>query len=167
MASSHAGGSGVARIVAEMSVESALADRYSLWRQLLCEDFGYQEQAPGRLPRSRNEFVLRAVRPGFLPVEPVTVEIRETWRIGTDSWLGIDLHGCFLLAASWHAQVVAGQGDEGSERLDVDRTKSQELWVHRHPLGEPNQIREPAAPLKHPDAWVQHVEELIAEHYGY
>jgi len=166
MASSHVGGSGVGRIVAEMSVESALADRYSLWWHLLCEDFGYQEQAPGRSPRSRNEFVLRAVRPDFASVQPVTVEIRETWRNGTDFELGIDLHGCFLLAASWHAQIVAGQGDEGSERLDVDRTKSPDLRVHRHPLGEPNRIREPAAPLKHPDAWVQYVEQLVAKRYG-
>jgi hypothetical protein len=30
-----------------MSVESALADRYSLWWRLLCEDFGYREEAPG------------------------------------------------------------------------------------------------------------------------
>lgn len=150
-----------------MSVKSALADRYSLWLRLLCEDFGYQEQALGRSPRSGNEFVLRAVRPGFGPVHPVTVEIHETWRTGSDSEFGIDLHGCFLLAASWHAQVVAGRGDEGSERLDVDRTKGSGLRVHRHPLGEPNHVREPAAPLKHPDAWVQHLEELIAERYGY
>jgi hypothetical protein len=150
-----------------MSVESALADRYSLWWRLLCEDFGYWEEAPGRSPRSRNEFVLRTMRPGFDPVQPVVVEVRETWQMGPDLELGIELHGCFLLTASWHAQIVANQGDGGSERLDVDRTKSTDLWVHRHLLGEPNEVRQRAAPLKHPNAWVQHIERLIAEHYGY
>lgn len=152
---------------ADMSVESALADRYSLWLRLLCEDFGYHEEAPVRPPRSRNELAFRAVRPRFAPVESVSVEIRETWRFGRDLELGIDLHGCFLVAASWHAQVVVAQGDEGGERLDVDRTKSRDLWIHRHPLGHPNHVRQQAAQLKHPDAWVQHLEELIAAHYGY
>lgn len=150
-----------------MSVESALADRYSLWLQLLCEDFGYEAEASARPPRSRDELVIRAVRPGLYPAEPVSVEVRETWQMGPDFELGIELHGCFLRAASWHAQIVADQGDEGSERLDVDRNKSSDLWVHRHPLGQPNDVRDPAAPLKHPDAWVKHLEDLVAEHYGY
>jgi hypothetical protein len=41
------------------------------------------------------------------------------------------------------------------------------LIVHRHPLGEPNHVRLPAAPLRHPNAWVQQLEELLAAHYGY
>ncbi|MGC9222021.1 MAG: hypothetical protein ACP5H2_11855 [Solirubrobacteraceae bacterium] len=149
-----------------MSIESVLADRYRLWFRLLCEDFGYEEQPPRQGPRSRNELVLRAVRPGFAPVEPVSVEIREAWQLGRDPELGTDAQGCFLVSASWHAQIVGRQGDEGGERLDVDRTHRRELWIRRHPLGEPNDVRLPASRLKHPNAWLQHLEEVIAEHYG-
>jgi hypothetical protein len=150
-----------------MSVESALANRYALWHRVLCDDFGYEEVAPVRPPRSENELVIRAVRPPFEPVEAVAIDVRETWLPGDDPDLGLALHGCFLTISSWHAQVNIETGTAGAERLDVDRNKSPGVRIHRHPLGESNDVREPAAPLKHPDAWVQHLEEVIAQYYGY
>jgi hypothetical protein len=150
-----------------MTVASALADRYAMWHALLCEDYGYEETEPVRPPSSAYELALRAVRPAWPPVQAVVFDVRETWLPGADPELGLTLHGCFLATSAWHAQVLAGAGAEGAERLDVDRSKPPELWVHRHPLGQPNDIRVPAAPLKHPDAWVLHIEELVATHYGY
>jgi hypothetical protein len=51
----------------------------------------------------------------------------------------------------------------GADRLDVDRRKPRELMVHRHPLGEPNDSRVPAAPLVAPERWIEHVEALILD----
>jgi hypothetical protein len=151
----------------DMSVDSVLTERYALWRQILCDDFGYEETSPGRLPGSIFELALRAVRPAFPPVQPVVVEIHETWLAGDDPELGLVMYGCFLAVASWHAQVVPSAGDIGAERLDVDRRKPVKLRVHIHPLGSQNDVRLPAAPLRHPEAWVQRIEETIAAHYGY
>lgn len=95
------------------------------------------------------------------------MDIRETWLPGDDRDLGITLHDCFLFSASWHAQVARDAGAVGAERLDVERSKSAALVVHRHPLGEPNDVRQPAAPLRHPQAWVTALEEVIADYYGY
>jgi hypothetical protein len=81
--------------------------------------------------------------------------------------LGLELDDCHLFLSAWHAQLVADAGPHGAERLDVDRRKRPTLIVHRHPLGKPNSEREPAAPLKHPAAWIAHVELLIAEAFGF
>ncbi len=150
-----------------MTVASALADRYVIWHALLCEDYGYKETQPVRPPSSAYELALRAVRPAWPPVQAVVFDVRETWLPGADPELGLTLYGCLLDTSGWHAQIVAGAGAKGAERLDVDRSKPRELWVHRHPFGQPNDVRLPAAPLKHPDAWVLRVEELIAAYYGY
>ncbi len=150
-----------------MSLESALTDRYALWHQVLCDLFGYEAATPTRPPRTRNELAFRAVRPARGRIQPVGVDIRETWLPGADPDLGITLHDCFLFSASWHAQVAPDAGPTGAERLDVERDKPAELVVHRHPLGEPNDVRQPAAPLRHPQAWVTAVEEAIAAYYGY
>lgn len=151
-----------------MSVVSALSDRIVMWRTLLCDDFGYSEAAPSRPRWSANELVIVAARPEFPPIEPVRFEIRETWLPGADpDGLQLQSHGCHLAVSSWHAQILEASGDLGAERLDVDRRKPPEEMIHRHPFGASNQVREPAVPLKHPEAWVVHVEEIIATHYGY
>ena len=117
---------------------------------------------------SSNELVIVAVRPEYAEVRPVLFEVREAWAAGRDLHdLGLEDHGCFLVASSWHAQIGSASGDLGAERLDVDRRKDRSHIVHRHPLGQPNQVRVPAASLRHPEAWVAHVEELIADYYGY
>jgi hypothetical protein len=56
-------------------------------------------------------------------------------------------------------------GEEGAERLDVDRCKPSELIIHRHPFGSPNDERKPAGGLRAPEAWVQDVESISAERY--
>jgi hypothetical protein len=121
---------------------------------LLIADFGYEEDVPAKAPLA-SELALRAVRPRFGAAPAIAIDIRESWLPGTDPALGLDLDGCWLLVSSWHAQIEPLNGERGAERLDVDRRKTPELWVHRHPLGQPKGIRVPAAPLMHPDAWVQ------------
>src|SRR4051794_34243585 len=146
-----------------MTVSSALSDRAALWGDLL-GDYGYGPGVPSRPPLSTNELVVVAKRPGYEPVEPVLVEIRETWQDGPDPQeLGLVQHGCHLRISSWHAQIA--NGETGAERLDVDRRKPSHLIIHRHPLGAVNGVREPAAPLIHPDKWVEHIEHLIADFY--
>jgi hypothetical protein len=151
-----------------MSIASVLDDRYALWFGLLVNDFGYDEAPLSRPPRSSSELAIRAIRPRSGQVEAVVLDIREGWVLGSDSVLGIEDDDCMLEVSSWNAQVMADSGDgTGAERLDVDRRKPKSLWVHRHPFGEVNDRREPAAPLRHPAAWLEHVEIVIAEHYGY
>jgi hypothetical protein len=48
-------------------------------------------------------------------------------------------------------------------RLDVDRRKVSGLVVHEHPLGSPNHVRVPAAPLVSPERWIHDVEVVIAD----
>jgi hypothetical protein len=148
-----------------VSIESALTNRYALWHTLLVADFGYEENEPPRPPLSNTELAMRAVRRGFADAPAIAIDIWESWAPGTDPALGLDLDGCLLWGSSWHAQIEPMNGALGAERLDVDRRKAPELWVHRHPLGHPNGVRLPAAPLMHPDAWVQHVEQVILDRY--
>ena len=148
-----------------MSIESALTDRYALWHTLLVADFGYEEAEPSRPPLSDSDLALRAVRPPFGAAPAIAIDVWERWLMGADPTLGLDVDGCWLMGSGWHAQIAPADGDRGAERLDVDRRKKPSLWVHRHPLGQPNRVRLPAAPLIHPDAWVQHVEGVILGQY--
>lgn len=151
-----------------MSVDSVLDGRYALWRELLCDDYGYEEDYHTRPPASRHELAFRAVRPGYSALPAIAVDIRELWMPGRDPHgLGLEDDDCFLSLAAWHAQLVAAAGAEGAERLDVDRRKQPPHITHRHPFGQANCKREPAAPLKHPAAWIAHVELLIAEAFGF
>lgn len=77
--------------------------------------------------------------------------------------LGLEQHGCHIAGSSWHAQLESG--DEKAERLDVDRFKPRNLTIHRHPFGSSNDERVPAADVPAPEAWVNHVETISAEHY--
>jgi excisionase family DNA binding protein len=77
--------------------------------------------------------------------------------------LGLEQHGCHLAGSSWHAQLLPGE--DGAERMDVDRFKPSELIIHRHPFGSRNDVRESAGDLPAPEAWVQDVETIAAEHY--
>ena len=91
------------------------------------------------------------------------IDVAELWAAGDDpDGLGTEEEGCYLRAASWHAQIEA-PGDTGAERLDLDRTKPRALMIHRHPFGEPNAVRRPAAGLLVPARWLEHVEGLIYE----
>lgn len=93
------------------------------------------------------------------------IDILEAWATGGDpDGLGVEGDDCHLQAASWHAQI-AMPGDIGAERIDLQRAKPRPLIIHRHPLGEPNEVRVPATALLVPARWVAHVERLIFIHH--
>jgi hypothetical protein len=78
--------------------------------------------------------------------------------------LRVEAEGCHLQGSSWNAQVD-GERPEDAERLDVDRSKPRRLIIHRHPYGQPNEVREPAQPLAAPERWLQEVEEIVFQRY--
>jgi hypothetical protein len=144
-----------------MTVASALDDRYALWVSEL-DAWGYELEEPPR-PPPVNGILVRARRPASFGAPAVVIDIAETWDEGTDPHrLGITNHGCFLAGAAWHAQFPPS-GDLGAERLDIDRTKERRLIVHRHPLGEANDVREPAR-WQRPEAWLSEIERLVIDY---
>jgi hypothetical protein len=145
-----------------MSVDSVLDDRYAMWVDEL-DAWGYEIEEPPR-PAPLSGILIRGRRPESFGLPCVVIDIAETWQAGADpDGLRITNRGCFLLGASWHAQFPTS-GDAGAERLDVDRTKSRTLMVHRHPLGESNEVRE-SVRWQRPGAWLERIELLIIE-YG-
>lgn len=97
------------------------------------------------MPRSAlaglSELRVRAVRPQHYGGPAAVIDVHELWVSGSDpDGLGLEHEGCHLLASSWHAQITA-TGDLGAERLDLDRAKTTALVIHRHPHGEPNEVR--------------------------
>jgi len=145
---------------APMTIASALRERVARWNDEL-DGYGYVLGPPGRAATQLAEMVVSARRPTTYGGPPAKIEVRELWVPGADpDGLDLEAHGCYLHTASWHAQIF-DSGDTGAERLDVDRRKPRELIVHRHPLGEPNDRRDPAAPLAAPERWIESVEALI------
>lgn len=143
-----------------MTIDSVLRERVARWSDEL-DGYGYALAPPGRMATQLGELVVSARRPTTYAGPSAKLEVRELWLPGADpDGLGLEAHGCYLLVASWHAQIFE-TGDIGAERLDVDRRKPAELVVHRHPLGEPNARREPAATLSAPEAWIERVEAII------
>ena len=144
-----------------MSIASALRSRSALWHDVL-DAFGYEPADP-RPGAGAAELRVRAVRPVIYGGPAAVIDVAELWAAGDDpDGLGTEEEGCHLRAASWHAQIKA-PGDTGAERLDLDRTKPRALMIHRHPFGEPNAVRRPAAGLLVPARWLEHVEGLIYE----
>jgi hypothetical protein len=140
-----------------------LRNRSALWHEVF-DAFGYRlsDSRPGAGP---GELRVRAVRPASYGGPAAVIDVTEFWAAGADpDALGVEAEGCHLRAVSWHAQVEA-TGDVGAERLDLDRTKPRALGIHRHPLGEPNEVRLPAAGLMVPARWLEHVEEVIYDNF--
>ena len=107
---------------------------------------------------------IRARRRPDLGGPEAIIEVVEKWTEGPDpDGLGLEQHGCHLEASSWHAQL--GPGEQGAERMDVDRRKPADLILHRHPFGSPNDEREPERDMDAPEAWITHVEGLSANLY--
>jgi hypothetical protein len=147
-----------------MTLESVLRERVARWVDEL-DAYGYVLEPPGRVAVSLAEIAVAARRPTTYGGPAAKIEVHELWLPGADpDGLALEGHGCHLHMASWHAQILEG-GATGAERLDVDRRKPRELMVHRHPFGEPNERREPAAPLIAPERWVEHVEALILDRF--
>jgi hypothetical protein len=142
-----------------MTRESIIRERLATWTQQL-QFFGYEIVG---CERARGAFFLRGLRPTSYGVPSVTIDISEAWARGADpDRSGLVGHGCYLEAASWHAQIA--EGDQGAERSDVDRSKGPRLIVHRHPFGEPNDTRTPLAGLILPTEWIRDVETIAARY---
>jgi hypothetical protein len=120
-------------------------------------DFGYERDESAEVIRA-DGFTLRFRRRGDYGPPPVILDIREDWAEGDDDLDGprLETFGCHLVEASWHAQIDPGAGAFGAERFDVDRSKPPQLVIHRHPFGEPNDVRVPDNALA-PRHWLDRV----------
>lgn len=146
-----------------MTRRSIVTDRYARWVDRLWAH-GYTAEAHPHLPTSAaaGTVGLRARRLTSLGVPHVVIDVAEIWSEGDDpDGLGLEAHSCHLAGAAWHAQIA--EGEEGAERLDVDRDKPAPLKIHRHPLGRPGDDRQSEATLPAPEAWILRVEHLCAE----
>ena len=150
-----------------MSLNSVVRERVARWcYELSLWAFTVDDEAPTIGP---GQFTLRAnrrvidLRPGAKS-RSVVIAIREVWLPGEDPARLVAIeHGCFCAISAWHAQIHESRGAHGAFRLDVDRSKPAALRVHRHPLGEPNEIREAVdPPLPALEAWLEEVDLLIA-----
>ena len=149
-----------------MSLASALRNRSALWHDVL-DSFGYRFAEPRRRTGNLAELSVRAVRPIDYIGPAAVIDVFEALVAGDDpDSLGVKDDGCHLHAASWHAQI-APTGDIGADRVDLHRAKPRPLAIHRHPFGQPNEVRLPAASLFVPARWVEHVEEVIYEHFHF
>jgi hypothetical protein len=146
-----------------MNVSVLLTNRVVRWCRVL-DLYGYEVNMPIQVHTRQRELVLRAHRPTLHGDPTVLVDVSELWSPGKDPHaLGLKDKGCYLQGASWNAQI-GGNRPEDAERLDVDRSKSRQLVVHRHPYGRPNAVRQPS-PFPSPERWLQDVEEIIFKHY--
>jgi hypothetical protein len=147
-----------------LSLRSITSERYGRWQEALYR-FGYLTEEHPTVTTSRHAGTvgIRARRRPDLGAPEVVVDVAEKWTEGADpDGLGLEEHGCHLEASSWHAQLRPGE--QGTERIDVDRRKPTEL-MRRHPFGSPNDERKPERNLYAPEAWLTHVEELSANLY--
>lgn len=146
-----------------MTAASVLDHRHVLWVERLF-DHGYDSSVPPAYPFDpMTTIAIRARRLEAYGAPRVTIDVVEVWLPGDDPELGLESQGCFLLAASWHAQV--GSGAIGAERFEVDRFLHADQPMHRHPLGEPNEVRVDEPELLAPEQWIQRVEQGTLEAY--
>lgn len=138
-----------------------LTNRIVRWCRAL-DLYGYIVETPVRINVQLEEVVLRARRPALYGDPTVLLDVRELWHPGKDhDDLSLDAEGHYIRGASYNAQIEGDQ-PENAERLDVDRSKSRSLIVHRHPYGQPNSVREPTRFLS-PERWLQDIEEIVFE----
>jgi hypothetical protein len=147
-----------------MSVQSLLTNRIVRWGRVI-DLHGYLVEPAGHAMGQFGEFALRARRPAPYGDPSVLLDVRELWLPGPDpDGLRQEAEGCHLQGSSWNAQID-GERPEDAERLDVDRSKPRRLIIHRHPYGQPNEVREPARRLAAPERWLQEVEEIVFQRY--
>jgi len=148
--------------VANISV--LLTNRVVRWCRAL-DLYGYIVEMPIRFNTQSQGLALRARRPTLYGDPTVLLDIVELWHAGNDpDGLGLESESCHLQGASWNAQV-GGDRPEDSERLDIDRSKADQVIVHRHPYGRPNAVRRPSA-FPSLERWLQSVEELVFERHS-
>jgi hypothetical protein len=147
-----------------VTIHSLLTTRAARWSRVI-DLHGYVLDQPDRALTKLGQIALRARRPAPYGDPNVVLDVRELWLPGSDpDDLGLEAEGCHMHGSSWNAQVD-GNLPEDAERLDVDRSKPGRLMIHRHPYGEPNEVRVPAKHLAAPERWVQEVEEIVFQRY--
>ena len=146
-----------------MTQTSVVEHRGGLWVAEL-QDWGYDIQRSRDNEVVEGELVVAARRWGELGLPGVEVTVRELWLPGRDpeGFSSQLVEGCYLHSHSWHAQFDRAGGDVAAERLDLDRGKPRGLWLHRHPLGEANEVRQPVRNQSLFD-WLDGLERLIYE----
>jgi hypothetical protein len=143
---------------------SLLTNRIVRWGRVI-DLHGYLVETADHAMGQFGEFALRARRPAFYGGPSVLLDVRELWLPGPDpDGLGLEEEGCYIQGSSWNAQVD-GERPEDAERLDVDRSKPRRLIIHRHPYGQPNEVREPAQQLAASERWLQEVEEIVYQRH--
>jgi len=157
------------RLVA-VSQHSIINTRLFLWINA-CEAWGFDEIVPlfderGLAERAPGEVSFCASRDAVIDGRSVrvTLSVSEAWLPGDDPEGDHRLRaeGCHVPRLNWHLQVGAIAGDRGAERLDVGPEDDKHPRIHRHPYGQPNEIREPTE-LPPPDAWLHHANQVLGE----
>jgi hypothetical protein len=151
--------------MAAMTLASVTAERLAEWTETLLA-FGWDPDLRFA-DRGGGQIRIRALRPGR--EDPaVTLDVREHWAVGPDpDGLGLEAHGCHLLAAAWHAQLEGAPPAVHAHRLDVARGKARPLMIHLHPHGSPNDVRVTRARLGSPGQWIVELEGLVHDLRGY
>ncbi len=140
-----------------------LTNRIVRWCRVL-DLYGYVVETPVHLSPRLEQLALRAHRPTLYGDPSVLCDISELWHPGKDpDELGLEVEGHYLQGGSWNAQI-GGDRPEDAERLDVDRSKSGSLIVHRHPHGQLGAVREPIR-FPPPERWLHDIEELVFERH--
>ncbi|HYB31730.1 MAG TPA: hypothetical protein VEF89_34430 [Solirubrobacteraceae bacterium] len=145
-----------------MTQASVVQHRSGLWVTEV-QDWGYEIRTPPDAGVVEGQLVVAARRRAEFGLPEVEITIRELWLPGRDpDRLSPVLEGCYLHSHSWHAQFDPARGDVAAERLDLDRSKARSLWLHRHPLGQPNEVKDPVDNESLFD-WLHRVERLLYE----
>ena len=147
-----------------MTIHSLLTNRIVRWGRVI-DLHGYLVEPADHAMGLFGEFALRARRPALYGDPSVLLDVRELWLPGPDpDGLRQEAEDCHLRGSSWNAQID-GERPEDAERLDVDRSKPRRLIIHRHPHGQPNEVREAARRLAAPERWLQEVEEIVYRYH--
>jgi hypothetical protein len=147
-----------------MTVRSLLTHRTARWIGIFWLH-GYLIEQPGRTAARLGELSLRARRPAPYGEVSAVLDVHELWVPGRDpDGLRLEDEGCYTHRGSWNAQI-GGARPEDTERLDVDRAKPRDLLIHRHPFGQPNEVRERVRVLSAPERWMREIDELIFQRY--
>ena len=145
-----------------MTLEIALTHRCAEWSELLRRHAYDLMRLEVEL--QLGEIRLQASRPRRLGGPATSLHVVELWRPGEDPLeLGPSPDGCYLHACSWHAQI-GGAGSRVAERFDLDRSKPPVQMRHRHPYGQPNNIREPMT-ASTPAAWLLRLDTILSSLY--
>lgn len=138
--------------------------RFALWQNEL-HQWGFELLTPSLVPRRPGEFISEGRYPLAAGTPGLQITIKELWGDGRDSeqLAGADEEGAYLIGASWHAQFTTGEGmnsEQEAMRLDLDRRKPRDLWVHEHPFGAGNDQRDSRPAVPSPGQWLAEVLSL-------